>query len=49
MLSAHMNHSKPHVIFTLVDDWGSADAAYRELAIRPGSLPQPLTGLRHRE
>ena len=34
----------PHIVFTLVDDWGSADAAFREAELRPGVAPQ----LRHR-
>ena len=34
---------KPHIVFTLVDDWGSADAAFREAELRPGATPQLVT------
>ena len=33
----------PHVAFILVDDWGSADAAFREAEVRPGTQPQLRT------
>ena len=35
--------SRPHVAFILVDDWGSADAAFREADLRPGAAPQLRT------
>ena len=31
--------SAPHIAFILVDDWGSADAAFREKALQPGVPP----------
>eukprot|EP00966_Prymnesium_polylepis_P217591 5035891-Prymnesium_polylepis.2 len=33
----------PHIVLTLVDDWGSADAAFREAELRPGVTPQLKT------
>ena len=33
----------PHVVFVLVDDWGSFDAGFREREVRPGALPQLRT------
>ena len=34
---------KPHIAFVLVDDWGSADAGFRESELRPGVAPQLRT------
>lgn len=31
--------ARPHVVFVLVDDWGSADAAFREAELRPADKP----------
>lgn len=43
VLASNLSLPKPHILFTLVDDWGSADAAFREAELRPGFSPQLRT------
>ena len=33
----------PNIVFVLVDDWGSADAGFREREVHPGTAPQLIT------
>ena len=42
--SVHVNRSSmPHIVFVLVDDLGSADAAFRERELHPHDDAQLLT------
>ena len=42
LLTSVLN-APPRVVFVLVDDWGSADAAFREQIIHPDQKPQLRT------